>query len=80
MKRKTIYCAPVTEVLLLFSESVLNPSTWNGDYPFGDDQGIIEGDPTDENGDIYDGHGAKANDPFALFDLDWDDNDKGLWD
>ena len=74
MKRKTIYCAPVTEVLLLCSESVLNPSTWNPDDGYSDDMGIIEGDPEG------DGHGAKANDPFALFDIDWDDNDKGLWD
>lgn len=77
MKRKTIYCVPVTEVFLLFPESVLNPSTWNPDYGFGDDLGIIEGDPSG------DGHGAKAIDPYALFEDDWDDNDNdtnGLWD
>ena len=80
MKNRAIYCTPITEVLRWPAESVLNPSTWNPDYGNGDNMGIIEGDPTDENGDPSDGHGAKAYDPYAFFYIDWDDNDKGLWD
>lgn len=80
MKKRAIYCIPITEVLRWPAESVLNPSTWNPDTGHAEDLGVIEGDPTDENGDPYDGHGAKANNPYAFFDIDWDDNNYSLWD
>ena len=80
MKKRTIYCQPVTEKLRLSVESVLNPSTWNPDSGHAEDMGVIEGDPLDENGELYDGHGAKAYNPYAFFDIDWDDNDYSLWD
>ncbi|MBR5038622.1 MAG: hypothetical protein IKX65_07880 [Prevotella sp.] len=81
MKKKTIYCAPFTEVLQLATENLLEPESWNPDYGHGGNIGIIEGDP--EEGD---GHGAKANNPYAFVDIDWDDEDiwesdiKSLWD
>ena len=81
MKRKTVYISPVTDVLLLQSESLLDPASWNPDYPYTGNMGIKEEDPDDS----YDGHGAKANDPYAFMDIDWDEDFwesdvKSLWD
>ena len=81
MKRKTVYISPVTEVLLMRTENLLNPNTWNPDaHHGGSDMGIIEGDPEG------DGKGAKEFNPYAFLDIDWDNNDlwgddsEGLWD
>ena len=73
MKKIAIYCAPITEVLQLATENLLDPKSWNPDYGHTGNIGVNEGDPEG------DGHGAKANDPYAFFDIDWDDNDNGLW-
>ena len=79
MKKKTVYCNPITERLQLPAENVLNPSTWNPDLGHGDNMSVIEGDPEG------DGHGAKANDPYAFLDIEldsdlWRDDSEGIWD
>ena len=79
MKKKTVYCTPVTEVLLLGTENLMDPASWNPDYPHTGNMGIVEEDPEG------DGHGAKANDPYAFVDIDWDEDFwesdiKSLWD
>ena len=72
MEKRTIYCKPVTELLWLPAENLLTPNTWNPDQGHGgNDMGIIEGDPEG------DGKGAKENNPYAFFELDWESS--GLW-
>ena len=73
MKRKAIYITPSTEVLKLLTEDLLNPKSWNPDYPYTGNIGVIEDDPGEDN----DGHGAKAFDSFVLDDIGW--GEKDLW-
>ena len=81
MKKKTVYCIPITEVLLLGTENLLDPASWNPDFPHTGNMGIIEDDPDDGDN----GHGAKAIDPYAFVEIDWDEDYwesdiKSLWD
>ena len=57
MKKKTVYCNPITERLQLPAENVLNPSTWNPDLGHGDNMSVIEGDPEGDVRKIQHHHG-----------------------
>ena len=79
MKRRAIYKTPVTEILQLPVEDLLNPHTMNPDHGYGDDVPIYEEEPPG------DGLGAKEIDFSTPVELGWgedlwDNNFKSLWD
>jgi hypothetical protein len=85
MKRKTIYIPPVTEVLQLPAEDLMDPKSWNPDYGNTGNMGIVEGNPDGNEDDDDYGKGAKEFNPYAFVGIDWDDaawqdDFKSLWD
>ena len=63
MKKKKTYMEPMSEIVVVKSETIVAPTSWNPDQGNSPDIRIIEGDPAG------DGKGAKE---FKSYDA-WDD-------